>query len=275
MTIAERAFAFLNPGCRIIDAHTHICHYNLSGWHQQYSHTDTQTVLDEFERLGIGCIVTAPHQLVAGYMELANSVCAESIAAFPGKVYGYISVVPICGIDAVKKELNKYAQKKGFVGIKFLPGLYHGALTAPEYAYALDFADEMRCPVLCHVWGDDPKLDDVSAVLEKRRSLKFIIAHQGGGYASETDRAVKITNEYPNAYIELCGSLENHYGVEDIVALAGEDRVIFGTDQINLDPKYELGRVAFAPLSDRVKEKIFAGNFLSLMKDSQLDRIEN
>ena len=273
MTVFERAFDSFSPGCRIIDAHTHICPYNLSGWHQQYSHTDTKTVVDEFEKLGIDCIVTAPHPLVGGFMEDANRICAESLELFPGKVYGYISVVPLCGMEAIKRELELYSHKKGFVGLKFLPGLYHGALNAPEYAYALDFADEAHCPVLCHVWADDPKLNDISAALKNRRNLKFIIAHQGGGYSKETDRAVKIIKEYPNAYLELCGSLENNYGVEDIVALAGEDGVIFGTDQINLDPKYELGRVAFAPIEDRVKEKIFAKNFLKLMTDSELDRI--
>ena len=263
------------PGAafRIIDAHTHIGPCHLSGWHQRAASVPVESMLQTCARLGIGSIVTAPHPLLQGHMEEANRLCAQNVARFPGRVYGYISVVPRCGLAAVKNEIGTYAGKPGFVGLKFLPGYYHGALTAPEYAYAMDFANEAKCPVLCHIWDDDPHLSDVEAALRTRRGMRFILAHQGGGHSAETDRAARLLQTYENVFMELCGSLENHYGVEDIVALAGEDRVIFGTDQINLDPKYELGRVLFAPLTDRVKQKIFAENFLSLLGDSQLDRI--
>ena len=62
--------------------------------------------------------------------------------------------------------------------------------------------------------------------------------------------------------------------MEAIVDLIGEDKIIFGTDAINLDPKYELGKVAFSTLSDTVKEKIFARNYLKILENSQLGKIE-
>ena len=37
------------------------------------------------------------------------------------------------------------------LGADSLPGDYHGDLTAKGYAYAMDFADEVGCPVLCHI----------------------------------------------------------------------------------------------------------------------------
>jgi predicted TIM-barrel fold metal-dependent hydrolase len=73
--------------------------------------------------------------------------------------------------------------------------------------------------------------------------------------------------------MEICGSLDNALPLEAIVELVGEDKVIFGTDAINLDPKYELGKVAFAPLSDETKKKIFAGNYLKLLETSQMGKI--
>ena len=56
--------------------------------------------------------------------------------------------------------------------------------------------------------------------------------------------------------------------------MAGEDKVIFGTDAINLDPKYELGKVAFSPLSDAVKKKIFAENYLKVLQYSRMGTIK-
>ena len=104
--------------------------------------------------------------------------------------------------------------------------------------------------------------------------MKFIIAHQGGGDVKHTRMTAPMINGYENAYMELCGSMDNRFGVEDIVDMIGEDKVIFGTDSINLEPKYELGKVAFSPLDDSVKKKIFAENYLSVLKDSQLGTIK-
>ena len=73
--------------------------------------------------------------------------------------------------------------------------------------------------------------------------------------------------------MEICGSLDNALPVEAIVDMVGEDKVIFGTDAINLDPKYELGKVAFAPLSDAIKKKIFAENYLKVLQYSQMGKI--
>lgn len=273
MGIINQAFASKPISCPIIDAHTHLGAYHRSGWHQKYDCTETSSVLEYGARLGIDCIVTTPHPIVQGLMEEANLISEKAIRDFPGKVYAYIAVVPSCGMDAVKSELEKYANAGGFLGLKFLPGGYHGDLTAPEYQYALDFADEMSCPVLCHIWRDAPKHTDIENALKTRHNLKFIFAHQGGGSAPFTDMTVPIIQDYENAYLELCGSMDNCYGVEDLVSFCGEDRIIFGTDAINLDPKYELGKVAFAPLSDGIKKKIFAENYLTLLKTSQMGKI--
>ena len=274
MTIRDEAFAGLPLSCRVIDAHTHIGAYHLSGWHQKYDCVGMEAVLRDNARLGIDCMVTIPHQIVDGRMEEANLISARTTSEYAGQVYAYIAVVPSCGMDAVRRELQRYAAHPAFLGLKFLPGYYHGALTAPEYQYAMDFADEMKCPVLCHVWWKDPKHEDIEEAVRRRHGMKFIIAHQGGGEARFTNLAAPIVREYENAYLELCGSMDNQYGVEKIVSLVGEDRVIFGTDAINLDPKYEIGKVALSPLSDDVKKKIFAENYLRLLADSAMGKIK-
>ncbi|MBO5069283.1 MAG: amidohydrolase [Roseburia sp.] len=272
MTIREEAFAGKPLSCPVIDAHTHICAYHLSGWHQRYSHTKTEVVLEDMEKLGVDCIVTSPHPMVQERMEEANEIAAKESVRFPGKVYGYITVVPPCGMERIKEQLNRYAKHPGFVGVKFLTG-YHGDFNQPEYQYALDFADEMSCPVLLHVWGGVPSAKDCAKALETRHNLKLVVAHQGGGYAENTRSFAPMIREYENAYMELCGSMDNRLPVEMIVDLVGEDKVIYGTDAISLDPKYEFGRVAFSPLKDQVKEKIFAGNFLRLLETSQMGKI--
>lgn len=172
----------------------------------------------------------------------------------------------------VRAAIAKYSTRQGFIGFKFLPG-YHGPLACTEYDYALDFAAEAGCPVLCHVWGGTPSLSDVERAVKMRPGLKLMMAHQGGGDPEHTDAYTTLMKDYPNLVMEICGSLFNRYSMEDYVALAGEDRIVFGTDQINLDPRFDLGQVIFSTLSDDVKKKILAENFLRLLEVSRLGGI--
>lgn len=273
MTIRQEAFAGKPIPCRVIDAHTHIGPYHMSGWHQKYDRTDISSTVKDMERMGIDCIVTAPHLLVQGRMKEANEFANLSAHSFPGKIYGYISIVPARGMQEVKNELRTYEKNPYFIGLKFLPGFYHGDLLCPEYEYALDFAEEMSCPVLCHEYDNSPDRQDFVKILDKRHNLKLIIAHQGGGFAADTRDCAPIIRNYENAYMELCGSIDNSYSVDEIVEMVGENKVIFGTDAISIDAKYELGKVAFSLLSDEIKKKIFSENYLELTKNSQMGKI--
>ena len=272
MTIRDEAFAGRPLSCPVIDAHTHLSAYHLNGWHQKYDRTDTESVLAHYSHLGIDCMVTAPHEMIQERMEEANRIAAEAAVRFPGRIYGYITVVPSCGMEAVREEIRKYADDPHFVGFKFLCG-YHGEVIQPEYEYAMDVADERSCPVLCHEWGDVPKRSGFAEALRTRHRMKLIIAHQGGGSEKDTRACAPIIRDHENAYMELCGSLYNRLTVDEIAELVGADRVIFGTDGIDLDPKYELGKVAFSPMEDEVKKRIFAGNYLRLLEDSGMGKI--
>ena len=274
MTIREEAFGGKPLSCKVIDAHTHISSSHFDGWHQKYDRVDTLSILEDLARLGIDCIVTAPHPMLQGRMAEANCMADAAAREFPGKVYGYLSVVPECGMAEVKEQIEKYGKNPNFLGLKFLSGShYHGKLELPEYQYAMDFAEEAGCPVLCHEYANVPALEEFTEALKHRHKMKLIIAHQGGGFAKYTRRTAPVIRDYENAYLEICGSLDNALTMEAMVDLVGQDKVIFGTDAINLDPKYEIGKVALSPLSDEIKKKIFAENYLRLLENSQMGRI--
>jgi predicted TIM-barrel fold metal-dependent hydrolase len=270
MEIREQAFAGRPIDVPVIDAHTHILGYGHNGWYQSFN--STKDVVAMMDHVGIDAIVTAPHSLVIGDIDLTNEEAAKAAREFPGRIYGYICVRPQQGLEAVRATIEKYSKNPAFVGFKFLAG-YHGPLGVLEYDYALDFAAEAECPVLSHLWGNDPTLADVERAAKQRPGLKLMMAHQGGGSRETTDAYVKLMKQYPNLYMEICGSLYNQYSMEEIVEKAGEDRVIFGTDLINLDPRFDLGRVIFSTLSDAVKKKVLAENYLKLLEGSKLGKI--
>jgi uncharacterized protein len=270
MGIREEAFSGKPVSVPVIDAHTHILEFYKNGWYQ--SQTSLPEIISLMDHLGINCIVTAPHSLIIGDMDHANETSVEASASFPGRIYCYITVRPQQGLDDVRRTLERYSKNKSFLGLKFLAG-YHGPLACPEYDYALDFAAEASCPVLCHTWSNYPSMEEVERAVKTRPGLKLMMAHQGGGTVECTDRLVKLMNAYPNLYMEICGSFHNRYSMEELVEMAGEDRVIYGSDLINLDPRYDFGRVVFSTLTDVIKKKLLAGNFLRLLEGSQMGRI--
>lgn len=272
MTIREEAFNGKPVSAFVVDAHTHIAPYYMHGWYQTPGETTNAAIIASMDRMGINCIVTAPHMLVMGMMEAANKATVAAIEEFPGRIYGYVAVCPGEGLEAIKTELKKYEKDSRFVGLKFLPG-YHGSLTQKEFQYALDFANEKSAVVLTHTWEGNPPLSEVESLVAKRKNMKLICAHQGGGSALLTNKLAEIMKRQSNIYMDICGSFLNTLSMEDFVELVGENRIIYGSDLINLDVRYDFGRVVLSPLSDEVKKKLLSGNFLSLLKDSEMGKI--
>jgi predicted TIM-barrel fold metal-dependent hydrolase len=272
MTIRDEAFLGKPVSAFVVDAHTHIGPYYLYGWYQSPRETTPDAIIRSMDRLGIDCIVTAPHPLILGMMAVANETAAKASRDFPGRIYGYISICPGEGLEAVKAQLQQYGADPNFLGLKFLPG-YHGSLTQKEYNYAVDYANEKACVILTHTWSNTPPLSEVEEIAEKHPRLKLLCAHQGGGSADCSVQLAKIMKRQPNLYMEVCGSLINTMAMEDLVGLTGEDRIIYGSDLINLDPRYDFGRVVFSPLDDHIKMKFLSQNYLSLLQNSQMGRI--
>lgn len=92
MTIQQAAFAGKPIPCRVIDAHTHIGPYNLSGWHQHQ--TGTGELVRQMDRMGIDAIVTAPHPMVGGQMQQANEVALQARWTIPGGSMGTFPLSP-------------------------------------------------------------------------------------------------------------------------------------------------------------------------------------
>lgn len=273
MTIKEKALKGLALDIPIIDAHTHTGPKYRRGWHQNPDFTSVQAQLAMYDTLGIDCCVTAPHPLCDAMSVLTNETAAREAELFPGRVYGYIYIAPSDGMDICRENLNKYSKNPAFVGIKFLSG-YQGSCDDPIYRYAADFANEVCCPVLLHTWANNPTTVSMAKMAEERPNMTMLIAHQGGGKDADTLRTAPYIRQIPNLYMELCGSLYNPLSFSDIAQLVGEDKMIFGTDAIDLDPRFDFGRLAISDLSDEAKKKIFAGNFLHILERSQLGKIK-
>lgn len=256
----------------IIDAHTHILPFQGGGWLQRDGSPEASIAM--MDRLGINCAVTSSARLSDGStMAEINETIASLIDAYPGRIYGSIVILPGEGVEAAKREIDIYMKHPGFVGFKLLTG-YHGSLCQPAYLYALEAAAEAGCPVTIHKWENAPALSDIRSVVEKLPDLKLISAHLGGGQNTFIKEFLAFMKEYPNVYVDTCGSMYTAYTIADLVEEIGSDRLIFASDTSCIDPRYELGKITLSPVSDKIKQKILAGNFLRLLQGSQMGKIE-
>jgi len=102
MKIIDEAYKGLPISVPVIDAHSHILEYSNAGWYQSFS--KNSEIIDLMDHLGIDCIVTAPHSLSMEGMDYTNKIASEAIREYPGRIYGYISVIPHEGVHQVKKK---------------------------------------------------------------------------------------------------------------------------------------------------------------------------
>jgi uncharacterized protein len=68
-----------------------------------------------------------------------------------------------------------------------------------------------------------------------------------------------------NVYLELCGSTVTADEIAWMVGEVGAERVIFGTDSPWIDPRFLLGKVAFADLDDKAARLVMGGNIIRLL----------
>jgi hypothetical protein len=158
---------------------------------------------------------------------------------------------------------EEFIGEQGFVGFKYLSG-YHGTLLSEPYEYGFSIANERRMPVLCHTWSGNPPASEFRKIAEKYPNLSLLAAHGGGNRHTYLEFA-GMCKDQPNLFIEICGGLMCDLWLEDIVAVAGADRIIFGTDMVNLDPRNDLGRIVFADIPEDDRKRILAGNFKNIL----------
>ncbi len=252
--------------CRVIDSHTHICQYTYGGWYQ--CQPELENVVRDMDRYGIDAIVTAPHLIVGSYCDLGNRITAEAIRKYPGRIFGYVIFSPAYGIEEAKRLTGEYVGAEGFVGFKFLSG-YHGSLLSEPYQYGFKVADELHAPVLCHTWSGNPPISEFREVAERYPNLSLIMAH-GGGSRKTYQECIALSKDFQNVFIEICGGIVCDWWLEDIVNETGAGKIIYGSDMINLDTRYDLGRVVFADIPEDDKKKILACNYEGILRRSKM-----
>jgi predicted TIM-barrel fold metal-dependent hydrolase len=176
-----------------------------------------------------------------------NRFYAECRRAHPDRLSAFAAVHPAMGGEGIGEELRR-ARGEGFAGLGELSPHAQGYRpNDPALGVALDTAAEWGWPVNLH--AADPAgrpypgrvltpLEDFLALAAKFPRVRFILAHWGGLLPLRLPGAPLPGNLY---YDTAASPLEHAPGIwAEMLAAAGADRVIFGSDfPLNLYPRLD------------------------------------
>ena len=117
--------------------------------------------------------------------------------------------------------------------------------------------NEQRRPVLLHTWAEERDFTEVRELATRYPDAAFLMAHSG---VMAEERFTELARQVPNVYLDTAMSRLPRGLVERLVAGAGADKVLWGSDALFLSLTYEVGRALGAKLSDDVKRQIMGGN---------------
>jgi predicted TIM-barrel fold metal-dependent hydrolase len=253
------------PGLVVVDAHAHL------GGVPNFTvpRSGAEDVVRTMDAAGIDVAWIAPLLGCGPDYRGGNREMAEAVRRHPDRFRGLVVVNPN-DPAGLRDELARYAEADGVAdgvaGIKVHPGFHGYPLTGPAYRPVWAFAHERGLPVLLHTWGGTstsaPSL--VHRIAGEYPRARFLLGHAGGTWAGHLE-AIEVAQRWPNVYLETCTSRSPFGAVEWLVREVGAARVVFGTDQPFVDPRPQLGRVAFAKLPDADKALILGGNARRLL----------
>ena len=150
-------------------------------------------------------------------------------------------------------------EKANTRGLKLIPAYQGVDELSIDWTAAFDQIAEKQYVVLNHSWGNSEKLAFYARTYPK---IKFIVGHSSVDY-------VDVIDKYDNVYQCTCAcSVANCFpSFEKLVNCLPKERILFGSDALDLDVGMELGPVALSDVPEETKELILGRNALRLIKE--------
>lgn len=263
----DRALRGEPLGIPIIDAHAHLMPSSTPA--AFFPHADLAGMVTAMDRYGIARAFVSITGAGDGNEEVARA-CTE----YPDRFFGYHMVNPRYP-DTMRAELDQSFSHAGFLGIgEVHPTTYHHdyPVTGPNYEPAWEFAEARCLPVLIHAGPTSESARcrpaDLGVVAAAHPNMNVLIGHCGGYDSWEMlEEAIETARTHDNVFLEIC-AMGRFYGVlEYLVQRVGAEKVIYGSDGPFHDWSAEIAHVAFAQVSDDVKERVFFRNVLGLLDE--------
>lgn len=250
----------------IVDAHGHIGPSNR-GWYLpelDLAETARETIR-QMDRMGIRRIIVSPDASLFGDPVDGSRETEQALAPFRDRFSGYVAFNPRFA-ERLVPALDRLFKSGFYVGFKVLASYWKVKVDDPGYEPALDYAERHRLPILYHTWDDrwnSPAF--LTPLVKAHPHATFLLGHSGGGTAGRLE-AIALAREFPNVFLEFCGSFTTDYPWPETFAQVGFDRVVFGSDGGGAhDQAWELGHLLSQPVPDSDLRPVLAPTMQAIL----------
>jgi predicted TIM-barrel fold metal-dependent hydrolase len=243
---------------KIIDGHTHI-----GKWSEVFLNysTNAKDAVKVMKKYNIDSAVAMPANNTSNE-ELLNQINSQNEFKFYFCAW----------INPEDENLDNFLDKN-LDSVKFFkvhPSFQRKRITDDSFRKYLEIAIERKIPVIVHCgrWQEMASYTFPIEIAKKYSGLKIILAHLGGDQPNlciNAAREIKESN-LKNVYLGT-ESVREFYFVEQVVKIAGPEKVIFGSDYNLCLPATYIPIIEALDISDSEKEMIFSGNILSLINE--------
>lgn len=225
----------------------------------------TETLLKAGEAAGfthylVQSVATTPKQV-----SRINHFISETVKESGGKMTGFGAMHPESeNMQADIEELISL----GLKGVKLHPDIQGYKSDDYRMLKIYELCEKYSLPVLIHCGDsryDNSNPNRIAPILDIYENLTVIGAHFGG--YSVWEQAAERLAKYKNFYVDTSSSLFalKKEEAEKLIAIYGDDKVLFGTDYPMWNPKEELDRFLTLDLSEEQRKKILWDNGAKLL----------
>ena len=130
-----------------------------------------------------------------------------------------------------------------------------------DWSPVFEYARDKNWIALHHSWGGVERLERWAKEFPE---IVFIVGHATTGYRD-------VVNKYDNVYQNTSALFAFELSVERLVNEIDIDKIIHGSDTLDLDLGTSIGPIAYANISEEEKKKILGRNALNIMKQLKWD----
>lgn len=187
---------------------------------------------------------------------VANRAVARLVRAHPGRLYGFAFVHP----ERDRGRVHALVAEAVALGLRGLKLHRHDARITREVCEAARAHD---LPVLYDVMGE---VEVVELLATEYPEVAFIIPHLGS-FADDWRAQLALIDHlvrHPNVFADSSG-VRRFDLLEQAVARAGPEKLLFGSDGPWLHPAVELAKIRALALAPRDEHRVLGGNLLRLI----------
>ncbi|MBN2552825.1 MAG: amidohydrolase [Spirochaetales bacterium] len=240
----------------VIDFHTHL---GASSRYYYVPFSGAQEVVRYMDRYGVDHAVTFALSTTTD-PEVKNLSVYRTCRRFPRRFTPLTTLHALFPQDW--EELLKQGIGFGSRGIKLLSNYQGVEELSMDWSPAFDAVRDRGWVVLHHDWRSAEHLEQVARNFP---GLTFIIGHPTLDIVGS-----RILDRLDNVYQCTCAAFVHpgfaRLSVEEMYRKLPLEKILHGSDALDLDFGTAIGPLAYAAIPEQAKEKILGGNALTLMK---------